>query len=215
LTIRGRDGCRFLALTPIRQVLALTPIRHERTEGEKRMRTRRGMRSMTVAGLLAVLGLASGTRAQEGEIPLDRVPKAVMNSAKAKFPGAEIKVASEETEDGETVFALAMKHHRHDVDVTFKVDGTVILVETTVPEKELPKVLLRAVEHWYPGANIRGADSVKKGPDVKKKADYYEFYLMTADQKPALVKVDPKGKVLKPEVKTAAKKRDKKDMKKG
>jgi hypothetical protein len=170
---------------------------------------------MTVAGLLAVLGLASGIRAQEEKIPLDRVPEAVMNSAKAKFPGAEIKEASEEKEDREPVYALAMKHHRHDMDVTFKVDGTVVLVETAVLAKELPKVVLRAVENRYPGASIRGADSVQKGPEVKKKADHYEFYLMTADRKPALVQVDPKGKVLKPEVKTAAKKRDKKEMKKG
>jgi hypothetical protein len=161
------------------------------------MRTRRGMRSMTVAGLLAALGLASGTRAQDGEIPLDRVPKAVMNAAKARFPGAEIKRASQETEDGKPpVYALELKHHRHDVDATFKADGTVVVVETAVPAKELPKAVRRAVEHRYPGASVRGADSVTTGPEVKKKADYYEFYLMTADQKPALVKVDPNGKVL-------------------
>jgi len=180
------------------------------------MRTKRGMRTTAVAGLLAVLGLASGTRAQEGEIPLDRVPKAVMNSAKARFPGAEIKGASEETEDGKPpVYALELKHHRHDVDVSIEADGTVVLVETAVPAKELPKVVRRAVEHRYPGASVMGADSVKKGPEVKTKADYYEFYLMTADQKPALVQVDPKGKVLKPEAKTAVKKRDQKGMKKG
>jgi hypothetical protein len=180
------------------------------------MRTRRGMRSLTVVGLPAVLGLATGTRAQGEENPPDCVPKAVMDSAKARFPGAEIKVASEETEDGKPpVYALEMKHNRHDVDVTFKVDGTVVLVETAVPAKELPKVVRRAVEHRYPGASVMGADSVKKGPEVKKKADYYEFYLTTAGQKPALVQVDPDGKVLKPEAKTAVKKRDKKEMKKG
>jgi hypothetical protein len=174
------------------------------------------MRTLTVAGFLAVLGLATGTRAQEGEIPLERVPKAVMDSAKAKYPGAEIKVASVEAEDGKPpVYALEMKHHRHDVDATFKADGTVVQVDTAVAAKELPKAVLRAVEHRYPGASFRGADSVKKGPEVKKKADYYELYLMTADQKPALVKVDPNGKVLSPEEKTAAKKRDKKEMKKG
>ena len=120
------------------------------------MRTKRGMRVMTVAGFLAVLGLASGTRAQEGGIPLSRVPKAVMKSAKAKFPGAKIKVASAEAEDGKPpVFALAMTHHRQNVDVTFEVDGTVVLVETDVPAKELPKVVLRAVVDRYPGAAVR------------------------------------------------------------
>jgi hypothetical protein len=160
------------------------------------MKTRREMRSLTVAGFLAVLGLASGTRAQEEKIPLHRVPRVVINSAKAKFPGAEIKKASKETEDGEPVFALGMKHHRHDMDVTFKADGTVVLVETAVPAKELPQVVLRAVEGKYPGASIRGAESVTTGPEVKKQADHYEFYLVTADNKPRLVKVDPKGEVL-------------------
>jgi hypothetical protein len=160
------------------------------------MRTKRGMRTLTAAGFLAVLGLAPVTRAQEGEIPLDRVPKAVMNAAKAKFPGAKIQQASEETEDGTTVYSLGMKHQRHDVDVTFKGDGTVVLVETAVPKKELPKVVLRAVANQYPGATLRHAGAVRKGPEVKKTADYYQFYLLSADNKPRQLKVDPKGKVL-------------------
>jgi hypothetical protein len=180
------------------------------------MRTKRGMRFMTVAGFLAVLGLASGTRAQEEQIPLNRVPKAVMDSARAKFPGAQIKAASEETEDGKPpVFALNMKHQRHNVDVTFEVDGTLVLVETDLPAKELPKVVLRAVAYRYPGASLRGAESVTKGPEVKKKADHYELYLVKANNKPALVKVAPDGTVLYPDERTAAKKRDQKGMKKG
>ena len=162
------------------------------------MRTRRGMRSMTVAGFLAVLGLASGARAQEEKIPLHRVPKAVLTSAKAKFPGSEIKKASKETEDGEPVVALEMKHHRHNVDVTLKVDGTVVLVETGVTSKEVPKVVLQAIRQSYPGATVRGAVSVNKGPEVKKTADYYQFYLLTADERPALIKVDPNGNVQEP-----------------
>ena len=175
------------------------------------MRTKRGMRFMTVAGFLAVLGLASGTRAQEEKIPLHRVPRAVINSAKARFPGAEIKQASKETEDGEPVFSLEMKLQRHDLDVTFKVDGTVVLVETAVPAKELPKVVLQAIQQSYPGATVRGAESVNKGPEVKKKPDYYQFYILTADQRPALVKVDLDGKALEPETKTASRKRDRRD----
>jgi hypothetical protein len=160
------------------------------------MKMKRGMRSLMGAGFLAVLGLASVTRAPGEVIPVDRVPRAVMDAAKARFPGAKIQQASEETEDGTTVYSLAMKHQRHDLDVTFKGDGTVVLAETDVPAKEWPKEVRRAVERRYPGASVRGAASVRKGPGVKKQADYYEFYLWTADQKPGLVKVDPKGKVL-------------------
>ena len=214
---RPRRQARLGFVSMISTIMAvkITQILHECTKGAKMMRTKRGMRFMTVAGFVAVLGLASGARAQQ-EIPLKRVPRAVMNSAKAKFPGAKIKVASAETEDGKPpVFVLEMTHHRQSVDATFKVDGTVVLVETDVPAKELPKVVLRALEDEYPGATVRGRESVKKGPEVKKVADYYQFYLLTADEKPALVKVDPHGRALEPEVKTALKKRDKKGMKKG
>ena len=47
--------------------------------------------------------------------------------------------------------------------------------------------------------------------DANAKADYYEFYIMTANEKPARVKVDPHGKVLYPEEKTAAKNRTRRE----
>ena len=160
------------------------------------METTCGMRQLMAAGLLAVLGLVAVTRAQDEVIPMDRVPKSVINAAKARFPGAEIKQATEETEDETKVYSLQMKHQRHDLDVTFKADGTLVLAETAVPQKELPKVLLRAVASQYPGASLRHAAAVKNGPGLKKTADYYELYLLNGDKRPRLVKVDPKGKVL-------------------
>jgi hypothetical protein len=154
------------------------------------------MRSLTVAGLLAVLGLAPVARAEDGVIPTDRVPRAVLNAAKARFPGAKIQRASEETEDGKPLYSLEMKHQRRDLDVSFKGDGTVVLAATAVPRKELPKVVLRSVARRYPGASLRHAGAVRKGPEPKKTADYYEFYLLTVDNRPRLVTVDPKGEVL-------------------
>jgi hypothetical protein len=169
---------------------------------------------MAVLVFSGLLGLDSGIKAQN-EIPLRRVPKAVTTSAKAKFPGAKIKVASEKTDDGKPpVFALEMTHNRRNVDVTFTNDGAVVLVETAVPAKELPKAVRRAVEHTYPGATIRGAESVKEGPDVKKQADYYRFYLVTADETSVVVKVDHSGKVLDEEM-VEVKKRERKGTKKG
>ena len=51
---------------------------------------------------------------------------------------------------------------------------------------------------------------MNKGPELKKTADYYQFYILTAGERPALVKVDADGKVLEPEAKTALRKRDRK-----
>jgi hypothetical protein len=160
------------------------------------MKTKRGMRSLTVASLLAVLGLAPAMRAQADVIPADQVPRAVMDAAKTRFPGAKIKQATEEIDDGKPVYSLGMKHQRHDLDVTFRDDGTVVSVETALPRKELPRVVLRSVAAQYPSAGVSSAGSVRNGPEVKKTADYYQFYLLTATGKPRLVKVDPKGKVI-------------------
>jgi uncharacterized membrane protein YkoI len=151
------------------------------------------------AGVLGWLTLASGARAQEVEIPLDQVPKAVADVAKAKFPGAKWREAAKETEDGKTVYELAITHDSHKMDVTFQPDGTLVLVETEVPEAELPAVATKAVKDKYPGAKIDLAESVKKGPDLKQEVDYYEFHLTTADKKSVELEVDGKGKILKTE----------------
>ena len=108
------------------------------------MRTKRGMRSLTVAGLLAMLGLASVTRAEDTVIPVERVPRAVLNAVNARFPGAEVQQATEETQDEKPVYRLGMKHQRHSLNATFRGDGTVVLVETAVSKPALPRAVLRA-----------------------------------------------------------------------
>jgi uncharacterized membrane protein YkoI len=154
---------------------------------------------MAVACVLGLFTLSQAARAQEAEIPLDQVPKAVADSAKAKFPGARWREAAKETEDGKTVYELSITHEGHKMDVTFQGDGTLVLVETEVPEAELPASVAKAAKDKYPGAKINLAESVKKGPEVKKAVDYYELHLKTADNKSVEVEVDGNGKILKTE----------------
>jgi uncharacterized membrane protein YkoI len=160
------------------------------------------MKRIAVLGLVVGISFASGAaQAQEAEIPLDEVPKGVMDSAKAKFPGAKIREAAKETEDGKTVFELALTHEGKSMDVTFQENGTVVLVETVVSENDPPAVVLQAVKGKYPGAKIDLVESVKKGPEIKKEADYYEFHLTTKDKKSTEVEVDSQGKILNTEEK--------------
>jgi hypothetical protein len=85
------------------------------------------------------------------------------------------------------------------MDVSFEPNGTLVLVETEVPETELPAAVSKAVKAKYPGAKVDLAESVKKGPEVKTDVDYYELHLTTADKKSVEVEVDGKGKILKSE----------------
>jgi uncharacterized membrane protein YkoI len=154
--------------------------------------------------LIGVLGLfflttAVRARAQETEIRLDQVPKKVIDAAKDKFPGAIHRGASKETEEGQTLYEMAITYKAHRMDVSFKEDGTLVLVETELRETEVPSLVLRAVKDKYPGGKIKLVESVKKGPKVKTEVDYYEFHLTTADKKSAEVEVDAKGTILKTE----------------
>src|SRR5262245_54956287 len=110
------------------------------------MTTRCAWGLVAAAGLAGLLALGSGARAQEEKIKLDQVPKDVMDSATAKFPGAKMREASKETEDGKTVFELSMTHEESKMDVTFEEDGTLVLVETEVAEKDLPSAVVQAAQ---------------------------------------------------------------------
>jgi hypothetical protein len=177
------------------------------------MMTKLATGMVAVVGILGLFGPVSGARAQEAEIALDKVPKAVMDSAKDKFPGADIKEASTETENGKTVYELEMTHEKKKMDVTFKEDGTLVLVETQFDEKDVPAAVLSAAKDKYPGAKINLVESVKKGPDVKTEVDYYEFHLTTAEKKSVEIEVDNTGKILNTEEKKAGDEKDEKKEK--
>jgi hypothetical protein len=163
------------------------------------MKTTRLAGVLATAGALGLFALAAGAKAQEVDIPINQLPKAVADAARAKFPGAEWRGASKETEDGKTVYEVAMTHQGRKMDVTFQENGTLDLVETEVPEAELPPAVARAVKDKYPGAKVDLVESVAKGPELKKTPDYYEFHLTTADKKSVEAEVDGQGKILKAE----------------
>jgi uncharacterized membrane protein YkoI len=154
---------------------------------------------LMTAAVLTLCTLSTSAPADEMDIPLDQVPKPVMDSAKAKFPGAEMRGAAKETEDNQTFYEISMTHQNHKMDVAFKPDGTLALVETELPEREVPAAITQAVKAKYLGAKIDLTESVQKGPAVKKEVDYYELHLTTADNKSVEVEVDPQGKILKSE----------------
>src|SRR4029077_21120441 len=114
------------------------------------MMTTRTVSGLVAVGALSVFTLASSARAQEVEIRLDQVPKAIKDATDGKFPGAKWRGASKETEDGQTVYEMSITHKEHKMDVTFKPDGTLVLVETEVSQAELPAAVLQAVKGKYP-----------------------------------------------------------------
>jgi uncharacterized membrane protein YkoI len=152
--------------------------------------------SAIVCGFIAV-----GTPAQADEkpVPLDKVPKAVVDAAKSKFPNAELKNAATEMEEGKTVYEISLTYKQHNYDVTFTPEGKIVDVEKQIDAKELPKIITRALRTKYPKATLTRVEELSKGDD---KVTGYEVLLVTTDKKKYEVELDTKGKILKESEKT-------------
>jgi uncharacterized membrane protein YkoI len=154
------------------------------------------MRGMAVVATVGAMTLIS-VRAQEAEIRINQLPKAVADAARARFPGAKWHGASRDVEDGKTYYDIEMTLGDRDMDVSFLADGTLDMVETEVDEDELPAAVSRSIKNRFPGARIKLAEAVREGPVLRKDVDYYELHLATPDRKSLAVEVDSKGKILK------------------
>jgi uncharacterized membrane protein YkoI len=148
-------------------------------------------------GMVAALGLlaaAPAAWAEEAEIAVKELPKAVVEAVKAKFPGATIKEAEKEVEDGQTIYEVELSDKGAKVEVELKADGTIVEIETPVSLESLPKTVTAALEAKYPKAALKKAEKVTKG-----EATEYEVKLVTAEKKAMEVTLDAQGKILEAE----------------
>jgi hypothetical protein len=134
---------------------------------------------------------------KEEKVDLEKVPKAVLEAFKAKFPEAKLTGASKEIEDGKTIYELAFTFKDHKYEMEFEPNGTIIAIDKQLDEKELPPAVAKTLAEKYPKATLKVIEEVTK----KDKIEYYEIELTTADKKDVEVLVDPSGKITKEETK--------------
>jgi hypothetical protein len=156
---------------------------------------------------LLVLGVAFGlfavaAGAQEKKVPLDKVPKAVLDAVKAKFEGAEIKGASTEKDGDKVVYEISLVHKGHKIDASLTADGKFVSVEKEIKAADLPRPVAAAIKEKYPKAKIKLAEELTEGEKTN-----YEVVLDTGKGTVEVV-FDPSGKVVKEEKKEAKKDKD-------
>src|SRR5262249_46780475 len=98
-------------------------------------------------GVAAVTGLglaATAARADDKKVPLDKVPKAVMDAIKARFPGAEITSVEKEKEGDKVVYDIELKHQGRKYEMDIQEDGTILEVEKEVATKDVPEAVTKA-----------------------------------------------------------------------
>jgi uncharacterized membrane protein YkoI len=132
--------------------------------------------------------------ADEEEIPLDKLPKPVLDAVKAKYPGAELKGASKEEKEGKTIYEVSLKHKESSYDVSLTAEGKIIEVEKTIAAKDLPAAVAKAIEQKHPKSTVKKAEEITADGKVK-----YEAVIVTADKKTLEVVLDPSGKILEEE----------------
>jgi uncharacterized membrane protein YkoI len=133
-------------------------------------------------------------RADEEKIALDKLPKAVKDALKEKYPDAELVSAEKETEKGKTHYEVVIKNKKQELEVILTEEGKIVAVEKQIDVKDLPKAVTDALDAKYPKATIKKAEEVTKGDKVT-----YEVAIETADKKKMEVEFDPKGKIIEPE----------------
>ncbi|MEO2091672.1 MAG: PepSY-like domain-containing protein [Gemmataceae bacterium] len=164
------------------------------------------MRTMSrlVVCVGALVLAVAGVRAEDEKVPLDKLPKAVVDAVKAKFPKADLQAAEKEKEDGKTKYEVTIKDGESKIDVDVTEDGIITGYEKEVALKDVPKVVSEAVAAKHPKGTAKSAEVVYTVKDGKDTLAYYEV-TVEVDGKTHEVEVLPDGK-LKPEVKKEVKK---------
>src|SRR5712692_8932999 len=135
--------------------------------------------SMALTATLTVRADEKKEAPKEEKVPLDKVPKAVLDAFKAKFPEAKVTQASKEIEEGKTIFELAFTYKDHKYEMEVEPNGTIIAIDKQLDEKELPEAVAKTLAEKYPKAKYKIIEEVTK----KDKIEYYEIELTTADKK--------------------------------
>ncbi len=156
--------------------------------------------SLLGLALLAGLALAVVARAEDKaeKVPLDKVPKAIMDAIKGRFPKAELTSVEKEKEDGKVVYDVELKENGRKYEMDIAEDGTIIEIEKEVPLKDVPAAITKAIEGKYPKATIKEVMEVNKVKGKEEKPDHYEVTI-EVDKKSKEVVVSLDGKSVKGE----------------
>ena len=158
--------------------------------------------AVAVIGLVAVGGSVAADKAEK--LSPDKLPKAVAEAIKARFPGGKVTSAEKETEDGKVVYDIELTAGGLKYEMDIHEDGTVIEIEKEV--KEVPAAVARAIEGKYPKAKVVEVMERSLVKDKKETPVDYEVTI-AADGKKSEVIVSLDGKSVKTEAEEKAEKK--------
>jgi hypothetical protein len=150
----------------------------------------------TMAALAGAILLDGSLRADEVKVPLDKLPKPVVEAVKKRFPQAELVEGSKETTKDKTEFEVSVKNKGQKIDITLTAEGAILGLEKEIAAKNLPKAVATALKEKHPKAVYKIIEEVFKVKDGKETFAYYEVLLQTADNQTLEVLLGADGKII-------------------
>jgi hypothetical protein len=150
--------------------------------------------AVAVIGLVA-LGVSVADDKAEKLSP-DKLPKAIADAIKARFPDGKVTSAEKENEDGKTVFDIELTSGGTKYEMDMLEDGTIVEIEKEI--KEVPAVVTKAIEGKYPKAKIVEVMERSKVKDKKETPTDYEVTIEDGGKKHEVI-VSLDGKSVKSE----------------
>ena len=136
---------------------------------------------------------------KEEKIAIEKLPKAVTETVKKRFPEAKLLSAEKETDKGAELYEVELEQQDEGIDVKLTADGALLEIEHEIAAKDLPKAVQEALSAKYPKSEFEKVEKVTKFKDGKEQPELYEVEVETADDKDLEVTVDANGKILEVE----------------
>jgi hypothetical protein len=130
----------------------------------------------SIVMVMSLVLVAAAARADEEKVALDKVPAPALEAVKKRFPNAETKAASKETEDGKTVYEITLKDKNLQVEVTVTPEGKLVTIEREIALKDLPEAVRKTFAAKGPNAKLELIEEVIKVEGDKETLQYYEFH---------------------------------------
>jgi uncharacterized membrane protein YkoI len=158
--------------------------------------------AVAVIGFVA-LGVSVADDKEE-KISPDKLPKAVADAIKARFPDGKVTSAEKENEDGKTVFDIELTSGGLKYEMDMLADGTIVEIEKEI--KEVPAAVTKAIEGKYPKTKIVEVMERSKVKDKKETPTDYEVTIEDGGKKHEVI-VSLDGKSVKTEAEEKAEKK--------
>jgi len=164
------------------------------------MRTRTGLISWSIsialAVLISVLTTPSLLAQKKDTLELHKIPPKVMASLTTKFPDAQIRTWTRETEGDILIYDIEFLQAGRKFEADIKENGTIQNWEAEIQPGDLPARARAVVEERYPGSRLKEVMAITEVTDEEESLQAYEILIETADGMSIELTMAPDGTIL-------------------